>query len=131
MEWIPVFNSIFHTFCTPLFILVPSSGREQITWSMTSLTRRLSTAYLKDTPAAPSRRNTSKLLTSKEVDALEQLYESKKSNSTQPPSQPVRFVFDHVSISRRTPRQAAQETTKVSLTLLSCSLYLLLACYAY
>ncbi|KAF9116392.1 hypothetical protein BGX30_005958, partial [Mortierella sp. GBA39] len=64
------------------------------------------------TQAPPTRRSTNKLLTSKEVDALEQFYKSKKSNSTRPPSQPVRFVFDHVSMSRRTSRQAAQETTK-------------------
>ncbi|KAF9551016.1 hypothetical protein EC957_010784 [Mortierella hygrophila] len=64
------------------------------------------------TPAPPTRRSANKLLTSKEVDAFEQFYKSKKSNSTQPPSQPVRFVFDHISISRRTSRQAAQETTK-------------------
>ncbi|KAG0062540.1 hypothetical protein BGZ89_010592 [Linnemannia elongata] len=64
------------------------------------------------TPAVPERRIIKKLLTSKEVDALEQLNESKKSNSVQPPSQPVRFVFDHIYISRRTSRQAAQKTTK-------------------
>ncbi|KAG0060568.1 hypothetical protein BGZ90_003980 [Linnemannia elongata] len=61
------------------------------------------------TPAVPERRIINKLLTSKEVDALEQLNESKKSNSVQPPSQPVRFVFDHIYISRRTSRQAAQK----------------------
>ncbi|KAF9325753.1 hypothetical protein BGZ91_002254, partial [Linnemannia elongata] len=61
------------------------------------------------TPAVPERRIINKLLTSKEVDALEQLNESKKSNSVQPPYQPVRFVFDHIYISRRTSRQAAQK----------------------
>ncbi|KAG0294198.1 hypothetical protein BGZ96_001639 [Linnemannia gamsii] len=62
-----------------------------------------------------SKRNIEKPLTSKEVDMIERNYNSERTNPTPgrvPPPSTVRFVFDHIYISRQTSRQAAREATK-------------------